>query len=168
MKSWMEERDLLIAQTMVFVEEVAASRPSRVEPQIIAAPPDQVQKEEQPIPVEPERVEVPAEPIATLRPRIDERAEILKRVASFKAHQARLSQDREQFFHSVMAKIDDTLARQRVRAQIVISGIGLTSEQRPQLLGGQRCAILPLLSVSDCLTRPLIFDGANAVILDTL
>jgi hypothetical protein len=109
MKSWMEERDLLIAQTMAFVEDVAASRPSRVEPQIIAAPTDQVQKEEQPIPVEPERVEVLAEPIATLRPRIDERAEIQKRVASFKAHQTRLIHDREQFFRSVMTKICNSL-----------------------------------------------------------
>jgi hypothetical protein len=111
MKSWMEERDLLIAQTMAFVEEVAASTPTPVAPQIVAAPIDQVQNAEKPIPVEAERVEGPAEPIDTLRPRIDERAEIQKRVASFRAHQVRLIQDRDQFFHSVMAKIDDTLER---------------------------------------------------------
>jgi hypothetical protein len=97
MKSWMEERDLFIAQTMAFVEEVAASTPTPVEPQLVAVPIDQVQKEVQPIPVDRERVEAPAEPIATLRPRIDERAEIQRRVASFRAHQVRLIQDRDQF-----------------------------------------------------------------------
>jgi hypothetical protein len=109
MKSWMEERDLFIAQTMAFVEEVAASTPTPVAPQIVAAPIDQVQNAEKPIPVEAERVEAPAEPIATLRPRIDERAEIQKRVASFRAHQVRLIQDRDQFFRSVMTKIGNSL-----------------------------------------------------------
>jgi hypothetical protein len=89
MKSSMEERDLLMAQTMAFVEEVATSTPSRVEQQIIAGPIDQVRKEEQPVPPAPERVEAPAEPMATLRPGIDERAEIQKQVASFRAHQVR-------------------------------------------------------------------------------
>ena len=107
MKSWMEERDLLIAQTMAFVEGVAASTPSPVEPQIIAAPIDLVQNTEQPVQLERERVEAPAEPIATLGPRMDERAEIQKRVASFRAHQVRLIQDRDQFFRSMMTKIDD-------------------------------------------------------------
>ncbi|WP_036054037.1 hypothetical protein [Bradyrhizobium sp. URHD0069] len=107
MKSWMEERDRLIAQTMAFVEEVAASTPSRVAPQIIAAPIDLVQNAEQPVQLKRERVEAPAEPIATSGPRTRERAEIQKRVASFRAHQLRLIQDRDQFFRSVMTKIDD-------------------------------------------------------------
>src|SRR5258708_19286583 len=43
-------------------------------------------------------------------PIVDERAEITKRIASFKAHQLRLIQDRDKFFRSVMTKIDRTLA----------------------------------------------------------
>jgi hypothetical protein len=111
MKSWMEERDLLIARTMAFVEEVAASTPSPVKPQIIAAPIDQVQNTEPPVQLERERVGAPAEPIATLRRGIDERAEIQKRVASFRAHQLRLIQDRDQFFRSMMTKINDQTAK---------------------------------------------------------
>jgi hypothetical protein len=110
MKLWMEERDLLIARTMAFVEEVAASMPSRVEPQIIAAAIDKVQNKP-PVQLERERVGAPAAPIATLRPGIDERAEIQKRVASFRAHQLRLIQDRDQFFRSMMTKIDDQTAK---------------------------------------------------------
>jgi len=117
MKSWMEERDLLIARTMAFVEEVAASMPSRVEPQIIAAAIDKVQNTEPPVQLERERVGAPAAPIATLRPGIDERAEIQKRVASFRAHQLRLIQDRDQFFRSVMTKIDKQRSRANFRTQ---------------------------------------------------
>ena len=38
MKSWMEERDLLIAQTMAFVEEVAAAVPIQAEPPTVGLP----------------------------------------------------------------------------------------------------------------------------------
>jgi hypothetical protein len=110
MKSWLQERDLFLAQTMAFVEEIAASRPTPVKPHMIAEPTRPVRSADQPIPVEPERVvDPPAEPIAAPKPlpAIDERAEITRRVASFKAHQLRLIQDRDRFFRSVMMKIDD-------------------------------------------------------------
>ena len=111
MKSWMEERDLFIAQTMAFVEEIAASMAVAVVPQIVAVPIDQLQNAEQPRSVDAKRTDAPAEPSAAPRPlsSIDERAEIQKRVASFRAHQVRLIQDRDQFFHSVMTKIGDTM-----------------------------------------------------------
>ena len=110
MKSWMEERDLFIAQTMAFVEEIAASKAIAV-PQIVAIPIDQLQNAEHPRSVEAKWIDAPAEPSAAPRPlsSIDERAEIQKRVASFRAHQVRLIQDRDQFFHSVMTKIGDTM-----------------------------------------------------------
>jgi hypothetical protein len=110
MKSWLEERDLFIAQTMAFVEEIAASRPTPVKPHMIAEPTGSVRSADQPVPVEPEQVvDPPVEPVATLKPlpAIDERAEITRRVASFKTHQLRLIQDRDRFFRSVMMKIDD-------------------------------------------------------------
>jgi hypothetical protein len=110
MKSWMEERDLFVAQTMAFVDGVAASQPTPVQPQIAAPPTVQVGNAEQPIPAAPERVEA-QQAVATLKPppAVDERAEIQKRVASFKAHQMRLMQDRDRFFHSVMTEIGNSL-----------------------------------------------------------
>ena len=120
MKSWMEERDLLIAQTMAFVEEVAASTPVRREPivaatstpveaQIAAAPRDNVQNAERPMEVEPRLAEAPPQPIGRLAllSAVDERTEILNRVASFKAHQARFFQDRDRFFRAMMTNIGD-------------------------------------------------------------
>ena len=121
MKSWMEERDLLIAQTMAFVDEVAASQTTPVTAQIAAAPIVQVQAEH-PIPVESEQVAAQVGPIATLKPlpAIDERAEIQKRVASFKAHQVRLIQERDQFFRSVMTKIEKQRSSANFRTDLKI------------------------------------------------
>src|SRR5437870_1899494 len=117
MKTWMEERDLFIAQTMTFVNEIVASTPAPASPQSVVVPivlkVEQLQtvavpidrKVEQAIPVEPE---VPPEPVARVTPLpiVDERAEITGRIAAFKAHQARFSQDRDTFFRSMMAKIE--------------------------------------------------------------
>ena len=108
MKSWMEERDLLIAQTMAFVEEVAAALPIRAEPPTdgaqVAVP---IENAEHPLEVE--SVAVSLQPIARLIPHsaLGERAEILKRVASFKDHQARFLQDRDKFFRAAMTRIGD-------------------------------------------------------------
>jgi len=117
MKTWMEERDLFIAQTMTFVNEIVASTPAPANPQSVAVPivlkVEQLQtvavpidrKVEQAIRVEPE---VPPEAVARVIPLpiVDERAEITERIAAFKAHQARFSQDRDTFFRSMMAKIE--------------------------------------------------------------
>jgi hypothetical protein len=109
MKSWIQERDRLIAETMAFAKEIAASTPAPVKAQIATAPTDQVQEAGQPIQVEPEQAEAPPKPIDRRTPlaRMDERAEIARRIASFKAHQARFSEDREKFFRSVMTKIEN-------------------------------------------------------------
>ena len=113
MKSWMEERDLLIAQTMAFVEEVAAAVPIQAEPPTVgpqvAAPIENVDQ-----PIEVESVAVSPQPTARLIPHsaLDERAEILKRVASFKDHQARFLQDRDTFFRAAMTRIGDSAGDQ--------------------------------------------------------
>jgi hypothetical protein len=123
MKSWMQERDLLIAQTMAFVEEVAAAAPIRdrppnisvtptsVEQETVAAPTDDLLNAEQPIEVE--LVAAPPQ-VARLiaRSAVDEREEILNRVASFKAHQARFLQDRDEFFRAAMTRITDPAGSQ--------------------------------------------------------
>ncbi len=92
---------------MAFVDELAASVPTPLK--IRAERRDSVRSVDQPIPLEPQQaVDAPA----TFKslPIVDERAEITKRIASFKAHQLRLIQDRDKFFRSVMTKIDRTLA----------------------------------------------------------
>ena len=118
MKSWIEERDLLIAQTMAFVEEMAAAVPIRdklpnisvtptsVEQETVEAPNDDLLNAEQPIEVE--LVAAPPQ-VARLIPRlaVDEREDILNRVASFKAHQAKFLQDRDEFFRAAMTRIAD-------------------------------------------------------------
>ena len=131
MKTWMEERDLFIAQTMMFVNEIVASTPAPASPQSVAVPivlkVEQLQtvavpidrKVEQPqtvaVPIERKveqairlEPELPPEPVVRVTPLpiVDERAEITKRIAAFKVHQARFSQDRDTFFRSMMAKID--------------------------------------------------------------
>lgn len=114
MTTWMEERDLLIAQTMAFVREVAAAAPTRdrppnlpIEQETVEAQTDDVLNAEQPIEVG--RVAAPPQ-VARLRPRsgVDERAEILNRVASFKANQAKFLQDRDKFFRAAMTRIEDS------------------------------------------------------------
>ena len=103
----------MIAQTMAFVEEVAAAVPVRAEPPIVAAKSVIVPQVAAPIenaepPMEVEPVAV-SQPIARLVPHsaLDERAEILKRVATFKDHQARFIQDRDNFFRAAMTRIGD-------------------------------------------------------------
>jgi hypothetical protein len=129
MKTWMEERDLFIAQTMMFVNEIVASTPAQApaspqsiavpillkveQPQTVAVPIDR--KVEQAIRGAPE---VPVEPVARVTPLpiVDERAEIAKRVAAFKAHQARFSQERDTFFRSMMTKIDSQRPSAKLRS----------------------------------------------------
>jgi hypothetical protein len=74
MKTWMEERDLFIAQTMAFVKEVAASTSTPASPQTVVAPTHQ--QVERSTRVEPEQVEAAPQPIARLIPLpiVDERA----------------------------------------------------------------------------------------------
>jgi hypothetical protein len=126
MKTWMQERDLLIAQTMAFVEEVAAATAIRADPSSVAVMPTSIELHivappiELQAPVELQNAEQPLEiePIAAsmarLIPRsaVDERAEIMKRVASFKAHQARFLEDRDKFFRAAMTRIGDPAGNQ--------------------------------------------------------
>ena len=116
MSTWMEERDLLIAQTMAFVEEVAAATPIRAEQPSVAVKPKLIEPEIVATTTELQNAEQPAEiesiaatPLARLVPRsaLDERAEIMRRVASFQAHQAKFLEDRDKFFRAAMTRIGD-------------------------------------------------------------
>jgi hypothetical protein len=117
---WKEERDLLIAQTMAFVQSVTGKLPdaqldvdarpvlaaaSAVErapvvaakihtAEIVtpppAAPPKEVQAD----------IQIPRTVVSS-----DFRAEILARVADFRAHQQRFSREREEYVKTTLTKL---------------------------------------------------------------
>lgn len=97
MTSWMEERDRLVAQTLAFVQGVAAAPPFRPAPCAAApAPPHPTQPK-----LQPASPRMPAP--------VSERDEIMRRVAAFKAHQHRLIKERETYYASVQSQIRTVL-----------------------------------------------------------
>jgi hypothetical protein len=131
---WMRERDLLIAQTMAFVQSVTGKPPEAVK--TMTAPAATIETSEstaepapladiaallaQRMPTSPVPAPVPAStemPIersksAALRPldlRDDFQAEIRARVANFRAHQERFNREREAYCSATMAKVHASL-----------------------------------------------------------
>jgi len=132
---WMRERDLLIAQTMAFVQSVTGKTPEAEKavttsvallsvetPETIrtaAALPDikALLALTQPVaqaPAEISREEIPREisrpaPLARLDLREDFQSEIRARVANFRAHQERFNREREAYCSATMAKVHASL-----------------------------------------------------------
>jgi hypothetical protein len=106
MKHWMRERDQLIEQTLAFVEGVAAARPARTVAAAAesAKPIEQARPVEQPKPVGFAPIRVVA--IAS------ERAEIERRVASFKAQQQKFQRAREAHYDAIFSKARATPGNQ--------------------------------------------------------
>jgi hypothetical protein len=126
---WMRERDLLIAQTMAFVQSVTGKKPEAemtVATSVMmtsgtadtAAPMPDIEA----LMAETLDAELPKEalretprPVQTIA-RADLRSgfqseisEIKARVANFRAHQARFNQEREAYCSATMAKVHATL-----------------------------------------------------------
>ena len=99
---WKRDRDLLIAQTMAFVQSVAG-KTAEAEGRAKSIPPG-----------EPSEGERPAETATIARPspvRHNElREEIRARVAAFRAHQERFNRNRDEYCDSVLAKVRDSTA----------------------------------------------------------
>ena len=99
---WVMERDLLIAQTMAFVQAVTGMKPGadvQVEPPSSPVPPVvEFELLESPVEVAepPRKLPVARSPI---------REEIEGRVAAFRAHQQRFDRDRDKHFNSVLTGI---------------------------------------------------------------
>jgi hypothetical protein len=100
---WTAERDLLIAQTMAFVQSVTGKKPGgdgRVEISSSSSVVSVVEFEKIESPVEaaapPRKPVVPPSPL---------RAEIEGRVAAFRAHQQRFDRERDRHFKSVLTGI---------------------------------------------------------------
>ncbi len=95
---WKKDRDLLIAQTLAFVQSVtgkAAEDETRLEPN----------SSDEPAEIEP----LPHDPVAPARPSpaasSEFREEIRRRVAAFRAHQELFKRDRDEYFKSVLARV---------------------------------------------------------------
>ncbi|QDW39408.1 hypothetical protein FFI89_021060 [Bradyrhizobium sp. KBS0727] len=125
---WMRERDLLIAQTMAFVQSVTGKKPEAdmtVAASFLAVETSQTAVTAAPMPdiealmaetiaaAEPPReASTPVQTIARADLRNgfqSEISEIKARVADFRAHQARFSQEREAYCSATMAKVHATL-----------------------------------------------------------
>jgi hypothetical protein len=132
--SWKQERDLLIAETMAFAQSVSGKQADRhgfrealaTEALATEAPATEAPASKAPAGqtlVETAPAALPqAHPAArppTLRAdlradlRNDVREEIRARVAAFRAHQELIRRDRDQYYNSVLAKVQTLTGRGR-------------------------------------------------------
>jgi hypothetical protein len=125
---WMKERDLLIAQTMAFVQSVAGKKPDAGQPAaapadselagselnvrapgIEAAATDAIERAlaiaASPKAELPKAEALKSVEIARINSAGDYRSEIQSRVANFRAHQQRISQEREAYCSATLARI---------------------------------------------------------------
>lgn len=96
---WVVERDLLIAQTMAFVQSVTGKKPeAEAQLESPSSPVVQIEQPESPAEV----VETSRRPLVARSP---VREEIEGRVAAFRAHQQRFDRERDRHFNSVLTGI---------------------------------------------------------------
>jgi hypothetical protein len=88
-EKWMKERDLLIEETLTFVQRVVAAKPVRIETSTPIRRAESVIKPNLPKP----------------KDRLFEREEIRQRVADFKATQLKFEREREEYFKRTLAKV---------------------------------------------------------------
>ncbi|MES2027975.1 MAG: hypothetical protein V4477_02235 [Pseudomonadota bacterium] len=157
MASWKEERDRLVAQTLAFVQEVAAAHPVAAQRLNIWQPPNHAPSQASgstetatsPAITDADHTTAPALivhaadaaiappecssqdiPVAAptnapsparkdpLYSGPSERAEILKRVASFKARQAQMIHERDVFYEAMQTRIRTTLGNDSGRDRL--------------------------------------------------
>ncbi|WP_349628103.1 hypothetical protein [Bradyrhizobium lablabi] len=114
----MRERDLLIAQTLAFVESVTGKKPDADKPLALTAPAFDPPAASPPMPdieamlAETVATHEPSEPLQVARApqRSEYRNEIQARVANFRAHQQRFLREREEYCASTMAKVQKVLS----------------------------------------------------------
>src|SRR4051812_23896699 len=98
--NWAKERDLLVAQTMSFVQSITGNKaqPAARETRIELAPLDQIGKIDCPVTI----VQAAARPSPASRNEL--REEIRGRVAAFRAHQQIYDRERDVYFNAVLTK----------------------------------------------------------------
>lgn len=105
---WARERDLLIAQTMTFVQSITGKDPDaevRAETGIEFAPIDQTAAVERPI-------EIVHEVVLNSAPRSGLREEIQGRVAAFRAHQLLFNRERDAYCDKVLTRVRASIGHQ--------------------------------------------------------
>ena len=88
-QQWMRDRDLLVEETLAFVQRAATNNPVRIETAEQIEPPN--------------TIAMP--PIAKPKDKLSERDAIRKRVADFKATQHKFEREREDYFRKAMSKV---------------------------------------------------------------
>ena len=99
--TWQTERDLLLAQTMAFVQSIAGKATDvdgRLEARLKPVSPDQ------PFALEPPVDVLPAARLSPINPS-DMRDEIRRRVAAFRVRQQAFDRDRNAYCNAMMAKV---------------------------------------------------------------
>ena len=111
--SWTRERDLLIAQTMTFVQSITGKKleaeARATETRIVVAPVDEIERADRPVEILNEGV---AAPRVSSIPRSGLREEIQGRVAAFRAHQQLFNRERDEYCDSVLTKARASIERQ--------------------------------------------------------
>jgi hypothetical protein len=113
---WMRERDLLIAQTMAFVQSVTGKRPDGETPAVLSA----ATSDRPAAPSLPDIEAMLAEAITNPEPpkplqisrtalRSEYQNEIQARVANFRAHQQRFLKERDDYCSTTMAEVQKAL-----------------------------------------------------------
>jgi hypothetical protein len=104
---WAWERDLLIAQTMTFVQSITGKRPeaeTRTETGHEFAPVDQIENAARPVAIVHEVLREAA-PAPSPASRSGLREEIQGRVAAFRAHQQLFDRERDAYCDKVLTKV---------------------------------------------------------------
>jgi hypothetical protein len=119
---WVQERDLLVAQTLTFVQSITGTRPeaqTRAEPRIGSAPVGEIGSSE--------RTLVPQTASATY-PMAESpgglREEIRRRVAAFRAHQQLFDRERDAYCDAVVTRLRASLANRPISTSAENRGSG--------------------------------------------
>jgi hypothetical protein len=119
--NWIRERDVLIAQTMAFVQSVTGKKDDLHPPEIPAAAPgvwvetvtvetravETLAVESFAVEVEPPRAAPPRPPVMVSPPRTggDFRSEMQARIANFRKHQERFEREREEYCAATLTQL---------------------------------------------------------------
>ena len=122
---WIQERDLLIAQTMAFVQSVTGQKPpAEIPPEakirIDLRPNATAEKVVQAV-ARVSEVRIVPLPQMSMLPAADLRQEIKSRVALFRAHQQRFHKERDHYYVSTMAQLSASAENQAKPPQTDLS-----------------------------------------------
>ena len=113
--NWAKERDLLVAQTMTFVQSVTGKKleaEARTETRIEFASLNEIEKVERPIQIVERPIQIVQAARSPAAPRKGAREEIQDRVAAFRAHQQLFDRERDAYFNATLTKVRASIKNQ--------------------------------------------------------